>query len=82
METISSLRKVAKAYSTATGLSFKTISSRVFNDGKKLDAVMAGETDLTTARFDLAMTWFAENWPDGAKWPAGVPAPSALRAAS
>lgn len=75
MALIENLKTVALAHAAAADLPLKTLSSRIFNDGKKLDAIVAGDTDVTTARFDHAMQWFSDNWPDGAAWPEGVERP-------
>jgi hypothetical protein len=66
---------LAHAYGSATGASTTTISSRVFNDGKKLAAIEAG-SDLFSGRLNRAVQWFSDNWPDGAEWPADVPRPA------
>lgn len=52
------------------------MSKRVFNDGKVLDNLADGK-DITIGRFERAMRWFSDNWPDGAEWPADVPRPCA-----
>lgn len=63
------LLKVADAYCSATGRSRARVSTVVFNQGGKLDALAAGK-DLNGRTFCQAMTWFADNWPEGAPWPA------------
>lgn len=75
MPSLESLKTVALAYATATDLPLKTLSFRIFNDGKKLDAIVNGDSDVTTARFDHAMQWFSDNWPKEPVWPDGVPRP-------
>jgi len=65
---------VASAYCEARGRSISRISTIVLNDGKKLDAIANGR-DLHTARFEHAMAWFSENWPDNVKWPKGIARP-------
>ena len=73
----------ANAYCEATGRSSSRVSSMVFGDGKragdgtKLAAIMSGGADITTRRFEAAMRWFSENWPEGADWPEGVARPAA-----
>ncbi|MGK8699705.1 hypothetical protein ACRS7F_13285 [Brucella anthropi] len=62
---------LADAYKAALGLEDKTVSSRVFDDSKKLTAIRTG-SDLTVSRFNAALRWFDENWPDGAEWPNNV----------
>lgn len=77
------LLTLARAYGEAEGVGLTTISSRVFNDGKKLDAIAAGG-DLYSGRLNKAVQWFSDNWPAGLDWPATVarPAPSTLAEAS
>lgn len=41
-----------------------TLSYRMFGDSKRLGSLRAGG-DLTVSRFNAAMHWFAENWPEG-----------------
>lgn len=75
MPSLENLKTVALAYAVAADLPLKTLSFRIFNDGKKLDAIVNGDSDVTTARFDHAMQWFSDNWPDGAEWPGAVVRP-------
>lgn len=77
MAGIDELLTVARAYASLAGVSLTTVSSRAFDDGKKLGAIEAG-ADIQVRRLDRAMQWFSDNWPDG-EWPSGVvrPAPSA-----
>lgn len=66
---IDNLIKIADAYKAVTGLTEDTtVSYRVFGDTKKLAAIRGG-ADLTTRRYNAAMHWFRENWPDGAPMP-------------
>ena len=59
----------ADAYREAAGLaSDAVLSRRVFDDNKKL-AQLRGSADITLSRFNAAMTWFAENWPEGHSLP-------------
>lgn len=69
------LLAVARAYSEARGLSMARVSTLVFNEGKKLDAVEFHGADLATGRFEKAMRWFSDNWPGEAVWPAEVVRP-------
>jgi hypothetical protein len=73
--TIDHLKIIAVRYSELTGTPIKTLSSRIFDDGKRLDAIVAGAADVTTARFDIALRWFSANWPGGEPWPDGVMRP-------
>jgi hypothetical protein len=77
MPTHDDLLTLADAYASLTGASETTISSRVFDDSKKLAALRVGK-DITLRRFNAALAWFSANWPHGAEWPREVsrPAPS------
>jgi len=67
---------LATRYCAATGKTRIAVSKRVFNDGKVLDNLVDGK-DITIGRFERAMRWFSDNWPDGAEWPDEVPRPHA-----
>lgn len=54
--------------SAAGGLSETTLSHRIFGDSKKLTA-LRGSADITVGRFNAAMRWMAENWPEGHERP-------------
>lgn len=69
--------RVAALYRNHFGLENKTVSFRVFNDSSKLEALIRG-ADLQTARFETAMRWFSDNWPEGVAWPDDVPRPPAF----
>ncbi len=54
----------ADAYKAAAGLyEDSTVSYRVFGDTKKLAALRNGP-DITVGRFNAAMRWFDQNWPE------------------
>jgi len=78
MVTASDILRLAQIFAAATGIKVTTISSRVFDDSKKLSAIESG-ADLTLTRAITAMQWFSDNWPDGEAWPDDMvrPAPSA-----
>jgi hypothetical protein len=73
MSGIEQLLTVARRYAEIEQIPLSTVSSRAFNDGKKLGALEDG-ADLTVGRLERALVWFSEHWPDG-DWPAGVPRP-------
>lgn len=75
MTLLEQLLVVARAFCKARGMSLSRASTLVFNDGKKLDAIAYRGSDLATARYEAAMRWFSESWPDGVDWPAGARRP-------
>lgn len=79
MSAIDHLLTVSQEYARATGLEVKTVSWRLFDDNKKLDAIIGG-SDIQVRRLEKAMQWLSENWPAGAVWPEGVPRPQAAEA--
>lgn len=62
---------LARAYSVHIGKPLSTVSSRIFDDGKKLDAIVAGG-DLYSGRLNKAIQWLSDNWPDDLQWPESV----------
>ncbi|MGY3588033.1 hypothetical protein [Bradyrhizobium sp. USDA 4350] len=77
-QAIRNLKAVAVAYCEAASVPPKTLSWRVFNDGKKLDAILADSADLMTAGCEKAMQWLSDNWPEGAVWPETVVRPERM----
>lgn len=62
--------RIAALYAEAAGgLPETTVSSRVFNDSKKLRMMRAG-AGITLGRYNMAMRWFAAFWPEGRARPA------------
>lgn len=72
--------RLAEAYGLSTNMPRTTLSWRLFRDTNKLDAIIAGK-DLYLGRYERAMQWFADHWPD-APWPVGVPQPARSNAAA
>lgn len=75
MTAIEKILTTAEAMRVATGLDEKRLSGRVFNDRAKLFALRNG-ADLTTGRFESAMKWFSDNWPENVPWPENVERPT------
>jgi hypothetical protein len=75
MNLIAKLLTLAEAYSEATGTNLRLLGDRIFGDRRRIEKLQAGEADLTIRSYETAMLWFAENWPEGTKWPEGVPPP-------
>ncbi|MFA7308338.1 MAG: hypothetical protein WC026_16895 [Hyphomicrobium sp.] len=74
MSSIDSLLSVARAYGAAERIDLSTVSWRALGDTKKLPAIVAGK-DIQVRRFERAMQWFSDHWPDGADWPETVARP-------
>lgn len=74
MGSIDMLLRLARLYAEAEGVELTTVSSRVFDDGKKLSAIEQG-ADLQTRRLERAIQWLSDNWPSQAKWPVDISRP-------
>lgn len=69
MITTKTLIDAADAFMAASdGLRESTLSYRIFGDTKKLTALRAG-AEITLGRFNEAMRWLADNWPEGIECP-------------
>jgi len=66
---------LADLYAAAHKINRSTVSSRVFDDARKMDAMAEG-ADITLRRFNQALDWFSENWPDGVQWPKHILRPA------
>ncbi|PPQ34761.1 hypothetical protein CH337_20785 [Rhodoblastus acidophilus] len=75
MSAIEHLLHVVDRYGDALGLSDATVSTRVFNDGKRVATLRRGG-DIGVRSFENALTWFSDHWPADASWPADVPRPT------
>lgn len=80
MLNIDHLITIADEYARLANVEEKTVSSRVFDDGKKLAALRAGG-DITVGRYNAALAWFSEKWPEGAVWPDDVTRPESSETA-
>ncbi|MCB8835962.1 hypothetical protein [Aurantimonas sp. VKM B-3413] len=80
MSAIPSLREqlvtVADVYGKAIKRRRGTISAQIFNRGSRLDELAAGSSDVGTVKFEMAMQWLSDHWPEGAVWPEGVARPT------
>lgn len=66
---------VVDAFAKAEGIKDATVSTRLFNDGKKISSIRAGGS-ITLQRVNDAMSFMSNNWPDGATWPESVSRPA------
>lgn len=71
---IETLLTLVDCYSAATGLPDSTVSYRLFDDTKKIANMRAG-ADITVGRFNHAVRWLSDNWPEGAVWPETIARP-------
>jgi hypothetical protein len=55
--------RLVDAMSSSTGLSEATLSSRIFNDGKRIAAIRGGAT-ITVRRMSDAVEYLCKNWPE------------------
>lgn len=69
------LLSVAKAYSDATGLGLATIGRQFCKDSYFFERVVEQGRPFSALQYDRVVSRFAEEWPDKAKWPKGVPLP-------
>lgn len=72
--------RLANLYADATGSTPGGVSARVFDDSKKVAAIVGG-ADITIGRYNRAMKWFSENWPQDVTWPDDIPRPGDQAAA-
>lgn len=75
MKLVDHIIRLGGSYCDATELSLSRVSTLVFNDGKILARLAAG-SDITTGRYQRALQWFSDHWPEGLDWPSDVPRPS------
>lgn len=80
MVTIEQFLDLVDSYVSATGLAEATVSTRLFNDGKRIEMLRSGR-DVGIRKVEEAVDWLAENWPKGARWPGAIakPTPSQRR---
>lgn len=74
MDAIQRLLTLARAYGDAEQIGLSTVSWRVFGDTKKLAALEDG-ADIQIGRYEKAMQWFSDNWPEKTRWPKGIDRP-------
>lgn len=76
MSALDHLLTVAAEYARAEGIELKTVSWRVFGDGKKLEAIRDTGADIQVRRYERAVAWFSANWPKAAVWPVDIHRPA------
>lgn len=78
---IDDLLTLSETYCSAHGIAETTLSSRIFNDGKRISAVRAG-ADIGARRLERAVEWLAVHWPDTTPWPEDIRRPEITREAA
>ena len=63
-----------------TGLSISTVSRHATGSGDTVARLQRGGT-MTIKRFDRAVRFLSDNWPDSMAWPGDVPRPPSSRLA-
>lgn len=61
-------------YCELTGMSRSRLSTIILSGGTRIQRIAEGG-DVSTGTFERAMQWLSDNWPDGGRWPDGVPRP-------
>lgn len=69
------LLNLADTFCEARNIQRATLSTRLFNDGKRLDAIADGR-DVLLGSYERALRYFATHWPENVSWPAGAPYPA------
>jgi len=74
MNSVDAFLALIDIYRTSTGLAEATVSSRLFNDGKRIASIRDG-SDIGVRRLSTAMNWISDNWPPDANWPDHIQRP-------
>ena len=69
------LIRLAEVYCAFKGIKLATLSRKVMADAPALEKIKAGRGSTTLTKFDFAMSWFDEHWPEDLPWPAMHPVP-------
>ncbi|MDB5445653.1 MAG: hypothetical protein JWQ97_970 [Phenylobacterium sp.] len=77
MSAIDQLLRLTGEYQRATGFTDATVSTHLFNDGKKLSAIKAGK-DVSTRRLEAAIHTLSVKWPAEAVWPDDIARPEVV----
>jgi hypothetical protein len=75
MDEIAQLLLLCHRYAAHTRLSEATVSTRFLGGGARIRKLREGG-DMGARFIRKVVAKFAENWPEGAAWPAEVPRPA------
>jgi len=82
MDMVAQFLKLVDAYARATDLAESTVSSRLFNDGKRIGNLRDKSGDIGILKIRDAIGWLSIHWPEGAAWPTEIPRPPRPRGAA
>jgi hypothetical protein len=68
--------KLANQYAGYHGIAVSSLSTEIFNDGKRIERLRFG-LGVTVKSYNDALIWFSKNWPAVMVWPHDVPRPEA-----
>lgn len=80
MDWRSDMLALVEAYCAATGLSETRVASLVGGTGIFFRRIRRGG-DCSATKYQGALRWFAQRWPEAAEWPNGILRPEAQGAA-
>ena len=63
-------------FAEAKGVSGSRVTTLAVNSGSVYRFLREGK-DITVGRFETAVRWLSDNWPDGVLWPDGIARPVA-----
>ena len=78
VNTAARLISLMSQFAKHTGLSVSTVSRHATGSGDTVARLQRGGT-ITIKRFDRAVRFLSDNWPESLAWPADVPRPSPPR---
>jgi hypothetical protein len=61
-------------YAAAKRISPSRVATILFSSGAKYRQLVEG-ADINVGRFEDAVKWLSENWPEGTDWPEGIARP-------
>ncbi|WP_144049202.1 hypothetical protein [Liberibacter crescens] len=63
-----------ETYCSAYRISETTLSTYIFNDGKRINSIRRG-SDVGTRRLESAFRWLYDRWPENTPWPDNISHP-------
>lgn len=80
-DTSGQLVTLISRFAKHAGLSISTVSRHATGSGDTVARLQRGGT-ITLKRFDRAVRFLSDNWPDSVAWPTDFPRPGSSRRAS